>query len=223
MEGFIEAMDQLGKSIEVFVNANELVAKTYLESFDKLLDVYAKIGEAMPGLMMYQSTFENYPPLAAVLEDYYSDILRFHEEALGVFTRPKWKTLFKSIWKTFDTRFKPILDSLNRRRELLESEKGSAALHEISESRGDIAALSDELMREASRQRLEKHKWRLAHVKEKLEATEYHLDQEMACEDRSGSSSGSWLLSNPAFKKWADRSTTEHRILYLNGIPGAGE
>lgn len=42
----------------------------------------------MPGLTVYQSTFENYPPLATVLEDYYSDILRFHEAALCVFTRP---------------------------------------------------------------------------------------------------------------------------------------
>lgn len=64
------------------------VAKQYLDSFDKLLDVYAKVGEAMPGLMVYQSTFEKHRPLAAVLEDYYSDILRFHEAALRVFMRP---------------------------------------------------------------------------------------------------------------------------------------
>lgn len=64
------------------------VARQYLDSFDKLLDVYAKVGEAMPGLMVYQSTFEKHPPLATVLEDYYSDILRFHEAALGVFTSP---------------------------------------------------------------------------------------------------------------------------------------
>lgn len=42
----------------------------------------------MPGLMVYQSTFEKHRPLATVLEDYYSDILRFHEAALGVFLRP---------------------------------------------------------------------------------------------------------------------------------------
>lgn len=64
------------------------VAKEYLESFNKLLDVYAKVGEAIPGLLVHQSTFEKYPPLSTVLEDYYSDILLFHEAALGVFTRP---------------------------------------------------------------------------------------------------------------------------------------
>lgn len=35
---------------------------------------------------------EKHPPLATVLEDYYSDILRFHEAALKVFTRPSEST-----------------------------------------------------------------------------------------------------------------------------------
>lgn len=64
------------------------VAKNHLDSFDKLLDVYAQVGAAIPGLMAYQSTFEKHPPLAAILEDYYSDILRFHEAAMKVFKRP---------------------------------------------------------------------------------------------------------------------------------------
>lgn len=38
--------------------------------------------------MVYRSTFEKHPPLAAILEDYYSDILRFHDAALKVFKRP---------------------------------------------------------------------------------------------------------------------------------------
>lgn len=63
------------------------VAKTHFDSFDKLLDVYEKVGEAIPGLLAYRSMLEKHPPLATVLEDYYSDILRFHEAALKVFTR----------------------------------------------------------------------------------------------------------------------------------------
>lgn len=45
----------------------------------------------------------------------------------------------------------------------------------------------------------------------------------MASEDRNWSSSGSWVLSNPTFQQWSDRNTKGHGILYLNGIPGAGE
>lgn len=72
-------------------------------------------------------------------------------------------------------------------------------------------------------ERLEKHKWQVAHVKEKLEAPDYQLDQEMATEDRIGGASGTWVLQDPAFRKWTDRSTREHEILYISGIPGAGE
>lgn len=46
----------------------------------------------IPGLLAYRSMLEKHPPLATVLEDYYSDILRFHEAALKVFTRPSEST-----------------------------------------------------------------------------------------------------------------------------------
>ncbi|RYP42924.1 hypothetical protein DL770_011966 [Monosporascus sp. CRB-9-2] len=77
LESFVEAMEQLSKVIEVFLNVHQFVcfiwgpikfllgiARTYLESFDKLLDAYARIGEVMRGLTDYQTTFEKYPSLA---------------------------------------------------------------------------------------------------------------------------------------------------------------
>lgn len=115
------------------------------------------------------------------------------------------------------------MDSLKRRRELIESEKGSAALHEISKSREEIAAFNEELKKKGNLERFERHKERLAQVKEKLQAPDYHLDQEMATEDRNGSTSGTWVLRNSAFRKWFDMRTREHGILFVNGIPGAGE
>lgn len=63
------------------------IARAHLEAFDKLLDAYSQIGDAIPGLLAYKTAFERHPTLAAVLEDYYSDILRFHQEALEVFNR----------------------------------------------------------------------------------------------------------------------------------------
>ncbi|RYO82995.1 hypothetical protein DL762_006330 [Monosporascus cannonballus] len=40
------------------------ISRTYLDSFDKLLDAYAQVGEVMRGLADYQTTFEKYPTLA---------------------------------------------------------------------------------------------------------------------------------------------------------------
>lgn len=42
----------------------------------------------IPGLLAYRAMLEKHPPLRTVLEDYYSDVLHFHEAALKVFTRP---------------------------------------------------------------------------------------------------------------------------------------
>ncbi|OTA80302.1 hypothetical protein M434DRAFT_228741 [Hypoxylon sp. CO27-5] len=236
LQAFIEAMEQFGKVIEVFANSSKYVcfiwgpikfvlgiARTYMDSFDKLLDVYAQLGEAIPGLLRYQDTFEKHPPLATVVEDYYSDILVFHEAALSVFKRPGWKKLFHSTWKTFDSKFQPIMQSLKKRRELLESEKGSATLYEIQKLRQDVSAMYAEQTERMTREDLEKHRDRATRINERLLAPNYQLDQELATEDRHGSNSGTWIFEDGNFRAWSNSETIGHRVLYVNGIPGAGK
>ncbi|XP_044715654.1 zinc finger protein [Hirsutella rhossiliensis] len=219
LEAFVEAMEQLGQVMEVFLNANVFVCfiwgpikfflvttNSHLDSFDKLLGIYSQVGDAIPGLVRYKATFERHSTLAAVLEDYYSDILRLHHEALSVFNRPRWKTVFDATWKTFGTRFNPILQSLIRRRDLLESEKASASLDGIQMLRDEI-----------------RHHARVSRIKEKLQAPNYHLDQEISTEDRYGGKSGQWIFREPEFRSWLDISSPGHKVLYVNGIPGAGK
>ncbi|KAI8951873.1 WD40 repeat-like protein [Xylaria longipes] len=233
---FIEAMEQFGKVIEVFTNVNDVVcfiwgpikfllciARTHIDSFDKLLDMYDKIGNAIPGLQRYQAAFEKHPPLATVLEDYYSDILEFHQAALSVFRRPRWKELFHSTWKTFDSKFGPILQSMEKRRELLESEKGSATLYEIQQLRQDISDMYTKQRNQTDQENVEKHRREVSYIREKLEAPNYRIDQEMSTEDRHGHSSGTWIFEDPSFCSWSNNDTPGHGVLYVNGIPGAGK
>lgn len=135
----------------------------------------------------------------------------------------EWKKFFKAAWKNFDSEFQPVIQSLARRRQLLDTEKGSASLYEISKSRQELAAWRDERKREVRLENLEKHKQRLLHIKEKLEAADYQQDQELATEARSGVKTGDWLSQTPAFQKWVDMTTTGHDILYVHGMPGAGK
>ncbi|KAI0456380.1 WD40 repeat-like protein [Xylaria acuta] len=236
LAAFVEAMEQFGKVVEVFANVNEIVCfiwgpikfllgitKTHMDSFDKLLDVYDKIGNAIPGLLRYQAAFEKHSPLATVLEDYYSDILRFHQAALSVFRRPRWKELFHSTWKTFDSKFGPILQSMEKRRELLESEKGSATLYEVQKLRQDISDMYARQRNRTVQEDAEKHRREVCYVREKLEAPNYKLDQEMSTEDRHGYSSGTWIFEDPSFCSWSNYDTPGHGVLYVNGIPGAGK
>ncbi|KAI1120105.1 hypothetical protein F5Y10DRAFT_290315 [Nemania abortiva] len=200
LESFVEAMEQLGKAIEVFVNVNDFIC-----------------------FIWYSATFEKYPPLAQVLEDYYSDILNFHQAALSVFKRPRWKALFHSTWKTFDADFKPILHSLGSRRQLLESEKGSATLYEIQVLRQELSQKYTEQSQQAAKIVREQHRGRISSIKESLQAPNYPIDQETATEDRHGSKSGLWIFEHPHFQVWSKNNATGHDVLYVNGVPGAGK
>ncbi|KAH6958961.1 hypothetical protein DER45DRAFT_613462 [Fusarium avenaceum] len=228
LQAFIEAMDQFGKVIEIFLNANEIlcfvwVTSTYIDSFDKLLNAYSEIGNALPGLQQYRASFESYQPLSSVLEDYYSDILNFHRVALSVFARPKWKTIFKAAWKTFETELGPIITSLASRRALLESEKASASLYEINNIREKISSVYQEQQCQARIHRDERHRTYMREIKVKLQSPEYQINQEISTESRGESQSGQWIFKHSKFEPWYDSSTLGSMVLYINGIPGAGK
>ncbi|KAL9110913.1 MAG: hypothetical protein Q9227_004528 [Pyrenula ochraceoflavens] len=76
IQSFLEAMEQFGKVVEVFLNTTEFLAfvwgpvkfllqtaSTWTDSFDILLDAYEQIGEEIPLLEQYASTFRNHPDM----------------------------------------------------------------------------------------------------------------------------------------------------------------
>ncbi|KAI6091204.1 WD40 repeat-like protein [Hypoxylon rubiginosum] len=239
LEPFLDAMDQFSRTIEVFLNANELIcfiwgpikfvlvaARAHKACFNKLLDVYAEVGESIPGLLQYRTTLDKYPPLATVLEDYYKDILNFHLAAVKIFQSPKWEKMFRAIWNTFDSKFGPIISSMKRKRGLVESEKGSAVLyetHNLNQGISTIQADQKRLIQSMTQEILKNHKSRVSSIRKNLQAPQYQTDQEMAAERRQGSDSGAWIFENPYFLAWSNHDVTYHNVLYVNGIPGAGK
>lgn len=135
----------------------------------------------------------------------------------------EWKQLFKAVWKTFDTEFHPLLQSLDNRRELLESEKGSASLYEISKVREEMAARHEAQKEERRQDEVEKHKGRLLKIRAMIEAPDYQQDQDIAAEARGVANAGDWVSQSPAFQNWADTTAPGHGVLYVHGIPGAGK
>ncbi|ESA43732.1 hypothetical protein GE21DRAFT_3722 [Neurospora crassa] len=227
LEPFIEAMTQLGTVIEVFTNACDFIcfiwlAKTHLDSLNKLLEAYGKIASSIPGMERYKEAFQSHPPLAQVLEDYYSDILNFHERAIEVFRRPNWKMLFDAAWKRFDSKFGPVLQSLESRRALLDSEKASAtlfqihqALEEIKENgreQADVKRLVEEL----------KHEQQKELIKKRLDPPNYLRDHEQLLREKAPDS-GQWIFAYPRYRVWHNSSDSGSRILYVHGKPGGGK
>lgn len=101
IRGFLDAMDQFGKVIEVFTNSSNMVAfvwgplkfllqmsSTWANSLDRILDAYEQIGEALPLLKQYESLFIQHPEMQKVLVLIYKDILEFHTPAIRFFEHP---------------------------------------------------------------------------------------------------------------------------------------
>ncbi|KAK2784194.1 hypothetical protein FQN52_009136 [Onygenales sp. PD_12] len=228
IQGFLEAMEQYGKVIEVFLNSNImvgfiwgpikfvlLVASTWTQALDTILGAYEDIAERLPSFQDCGTVLEKHKPTRDALESYYCDILEFHFHAIGFLTRPKWKKLFHCSWKTFNTQFKRILDSLLRHKELLDSEKGTVTILEIQRLHEDANLRFDKMSKEEARKRLET-------AMNKINAPNSQADQYAALEQRGKSESGKWILGNSNFKAWSAASVSMP-LLYINAIPGAGK
>lgn len=57
----------------------------FSDTFDTLLDAYAKIGEQLPLLPEYEELFGDNPHMIDALQWIYVDILTFHKHALRFF------------------------------------------------------------------------------------------------------------------------------------------
>ncbi|TVY78217.1 C2H2 finger domain transcription factor crzA [Lachnellula suecica] len=228
IQAFLEAMDQYGKVIEVFLNASSVlcfvwgpmkfclqVASGWAESFDILLDAYKQLAENLPLLQQFQALFENNQQMIGILSLIYKDILEFHLSALRVFKKPTWKQLFRSTWKDFRTKFQHILDDLRSHKALVESQ---ANLLQIEEARVEREKVRESF---AAIEEAERDKKYLA-VRTWLSSTKATLDQEAAAGMRKDyPNTGRWIFNDPVIKDWMNPSSTLSNIVWMKGIPGA--
>ena len=163
-----------------------------------------------------------------------------------------WKVFFNSAWKTFRTKFNPILESLKRHRTLLLDERLNTAVLEIQTSRSEILVALDGSTKQAvdNFSRVEAH---IRDIFAKLSEQLYGLQQsakaneEYICSSKTElgvlinkldppdfesdqvsvknichSGSGRWIFENPVFSKWAQSKSSPDTVLFIHGMPGAG-
>ncbi|KAH8594339.1 hypothetical protein B0O99DRAFT_574078 [Bisporella sp. PMI_857] len=223
IQRFLEAMNNYGKVIEVFLNASDILCfvwgpmNTWADSFDTLLGAYQQLSESIPLFDQYHSLFETNPDMERVLIFIYDDILEFHRAALRFFKRPMWKQLFRSAWNDFRTRFQHILDDLCRHKALIETQANLARIQESRNERAHVRNQFDMIEDDRRRRRhLDVINW--------LSAVDPRLDQEAARAIwQEYPASGQWLLVNEKMKAWMDSNSSLIPMLWMNGIPGAGK
>ena len=134
--------------------------------------------------------------------------------------------VFDSLWKTFESRFQAILQSLRRHRDLIDQEASTNNIVEAKVWRAQQLELirqwrverSEDLDR-AERERLS------AQMREAViwfgapqEQEHIHARLTRACDGADGH----WALREPMIMSWLDQSR-DNQFLWLHGKPGAGE
>ena len=128
-----------------------------------------------------------------------------------------WKNLFNATWKTFRTEFEYILRSLKRHKRLVENQ-ASLVEYEQSQEARLLAKAAFEDMAEK-----EKAKRRIA-LGGKLQPASSTSDHENALDiRREYPNTGQWILQRAQMKEWMNPEHDNGSLLWLNGIPGAGE
>ncbi|UPX12310.1 uncharacterized protein EKO05_0002864 [Ascochyta rabiei] len=249
IQGCIEAMDQFGKVIEVFLNVSEavafvwgpmkfllLTASAFVEHFETLLEAYEKIGDHMPLLRQYEKLFSHDDQLKGALELMYVDILDFHESAVHFFRGKAWNRFFRSMWKNFDTKFGGILKNLGRHKDFVENcaqlaqyelyqsnlvDMRTASSNRFQQYQQNVVEMNIKLDELVAEQQLEKMKALVEWLAVGQQAQEDH-DEYQKIRSRY-KSTVHWILSNEHIKHWAEANIPAKPVMWMNGIPGAGK
>ncbi|KAF0324633.1 vegetative incompatibility protein HET-E-1 [Colletotrichum asianum] len=227
LRGFIEAMSQFGKVIDVFCQTSEvlafiwgpwklllLIGDTYATAFSELLDTYKELGKTLKSVLQARDLFPNDPEMAETLVGIYLDVLEFHKRALKYLQQPMMQQIFKATWKTYKTKFSDLLSAMSHHRELL---LGSITLADMRQRR---QATEAQQLKENSefhfRVRKEVIGW--------LQSPNMKNEHQKLFQIRSEyPETGRWLFAKRQFKTWFNEFPSIPALLWLNGIPGAGK
>ncbi len=127
-----------------------------------------------------------------------------------------WQQLFSSGWKVFETRFGHILENLQHHKILIETQ---ANLLEIKAAQTE-RAMAETQFEETTKQR---DKEKCIAIAAWLDGAKSHIDQLDAKAEREAyPQSGRWLLGCPQMRSWLDFTLEDKPLLWIRGIPGAG-
>ncbi|KAK0665456.1 NACHT domain-containing protein [Cercophora samala] len=235
IQRFLEAMEQFGKVIEVFVNTNEtlafvwgpiklllLTAKGGADAFDCLLDAYSKIADSLPIFQNYQHIFQSDPEVQVGLSSIWENILDFHTKAIRIFSKSTVKLMFRSLWNDFKSRFGALLSDLEQKRLWLESYVNQIHIQHSEHDRIAFLEEIDEQRRmRASEKLLAVHQWLQAPscIRDHEEHQEVRDTHHKATKQQAGL----WLLDNDNVKTWMSTPFPRTPFLWIHAKPGAGK
>lgn len=227
------AIEQYGEALDTFANASALIlcplwgsvrvvlhlAREFGKYFDKLVEMFARIGDVLPRFRVYEKLFPGHEQLVQSLSIVYLDIIKFCTDAKAVFRQGRrpfltnFKAGFKLLWKPFDRQFGQRMDDFRIHRKNVDKE---AALSHMVEA-ADARAVDIINRLQVNKEREDNERRRILAMLSSLKYDE----KQRKCQRVRYEDTGQWLLDNLVFQGW--RTSNESSSLCCYGIPGCGK
>lgn len=155
LQPFCAAIEQYGEALDTYANASALIlcplwgsvrvvlhlAREFGKYFEKLVEMFARIGDVLPRFRVYEKLFPGHEQLVQSLSIVYVDIIKFCTDAKAIFRqgiRPfltNFRAGFKLIWKPFDRQFGQRMDEFRVHRKNVDKEAGLSHMVEAADAR----------------------------------------------------------------------------------------
>lgn len=149
------AIEQYGEAIDVYANASALIlcplwgsvrvvlhlAREFGKYFDKLVEMFARIGDVLPRFRVYEKLFPGHEQLVQSLSIVYVDIIKFCTDAKAIFRQGRrpfltnFRAGFKLLWKPFDRQFGQRMDEFRIHKKNEDKEAGLSHMVEAADAR----------------------------------------------------------------------------------------
>lgn len=230
IQPFLEGLQSYTQAIEVFIQVKpEVLALIWgpikllllwttntKQALDAVLNTAATIGELLPKFQRVKEIFCDDDRLKSILGLFYVDVLDFYSVSLDFFSKSRFEVFFESLWPRCRERIRVVEGFLDRHAQLLRDEVTFEHIRLEHQGRADALASFQKIQKVQLRQSF-------GILQTAISPRLYHDKQDWlrsrACRDTA-----EWLTKEDDFKKWLDISVSpEKKILWLQGIPGAGK
>ena len=226
----IGAIEQYGKALDIYTNTYSLVlsplwgsirivlllASEYSKYFDRIVDMFARIGDVLPRFRGYENLFPNHDRLIQALS---VDILTFCTEAKAVFRSGRRSSrinlgIFMKLTRTpFERQFQHHIDNFRVHVKNIEKEASLSHMIEAADSRAVVLANQRQLEKA---KKVDAHRQTIAAIPSiDMYAKQKRL-QVLRQEE-----TGSWILNHDEYRNWYD--ATSSATLCCFGISGCGK
>ncbi|KAK5057894.1 hypothetical protein LTR84_011895 [Exophiala bonariae] len=229
IQPYLEGLRSYASVIEVFVQTKQDVlsliwgpiklllqwTNNMKQTFDAIVDALADIGLLLPEFQEVSKLLTHNEHIKDVLVFFFRDILDFYLIVLKFFRKTYLKLIFESMWPKQREKINIVRAQIQRHTLLLRREVGLEHIQEAHNAQLQALAHYEKTEKSFRRQEYTSLKISISH-----RAYEGTLD---SFQPRVYQETGRWLLKDPLFIKWLDMSDASVKVLWLQGIPGAGK